>query len=228
MSDSEKLSGMVNTNHKEFITDKIYFDAYVQQTTTSGESYPDVTEAINKRVDEGVLVLNYVGHANERFLADEHVLDVSNINAWSNAKKLPIFVTATCEFSRFDGDETSAGEYVLFNASGGGIGLFSTTRVVFAYSNFLLSRSFYNFVFQRDANGEHYRMGDIMRLAKINTINTTKQTKISLCLPTRHVKLLISQTKVVTTTVNQKIHGTPIPKGFANLTSPDISLIFGK
>lgn len=202
MSDSEKLSGLVNTNHKEFVTDKIYFDAFVQQTSTSGESYPDVTEAINKRVDEGVLVLNYVGHANERFLADEHVLDVSNINAWSNAKKLPIFVTATCEFSRFDGDETSAGEYVLFNATGGGIGLFSTTRVVFAYSNFLLSRSLYNVVFQRDANGEHYRMGDIMRLAKINTINTTNKRNFSL-LADPALKLSYPKHKVVTTTVNQ-------------------------
>ena len=66
-----------------------------------------MTTAINDRVNEGVLILNYVGHANERFLADEHVLDVSNINSWTNKNNLPIFVTATCEFSRFDDDEMS-------------------------------------------------------------------------------------------------------------------------
>lgn len=203
MNDSEKLANLVNENHKEFITDKIYFDAYEQQTSTAGEQYPDVTEAINKRVKDGVLVMNYVGHANDRFLADEHVLDVSNINSWSNSSSLPIFVTATCEFSRFDADETSAGEYILFNASGGGIGLFSTTRVVFAYSNYLLSRSFYNYVFQRDANGEHYRMGDIMRLAKINTINTTNKRNFSL-LADPALKLSYPEYKVVTSTINQQ------------------------
>ncbi|MCD6355092.1 MAG: type IX secretion system sortase PorU, partial [Prolixibacteraceae bacterium] len=203
MSDSEKLATQVNQNHTEFITDKIYFDAFMQETTPAGERYPDVTDAINKRVKNGVLVLNYVGHANERFLADEHVLDVSNINSWSNANALPIIVTATCEFSRFDADDMSAGEYVLFNPNGGGIGLFSTTRVVFAYSNFLLSRSFYNFVFKKNKNGKHYRMGDIMRLSKINTINTTNKRNFSL-LADPALTLSYPEYNVMTTSINQQ------------------------
>jgi hypothetical protein len=203
MSDSEKLTNYLNENHNEFITDKIYFDAFQQITGPGGESYPGVTDAINQRVKDGVLVLNYVGHANERFIADERVLDISHINSWSNAKLLPIFVTATCEFSRFDADEASAGEYVLFNPNGGGIGLFSTTRLVFAYSNYLLSRSFYNFVFDKDQNGEHYRMGDIMRLAKINTINTINKRNFSL-LADPALKLSYPQYKVTTTAVNGK------------------------
>jgi hypothetical protein len=201
MTDSERLANKVNANHPEFITDKIYLDAYQQITGPGGESYPAVTEAINERVKDGVLVLNYVGHANERFMADEKVLDISNINSWSNANTLPIFVTATCEFSRFDSDETSAGEYILLNPSGGGIGLFSTTRLVFAFSNFILSRSFYDFVFQKDENGQHYRMGDVMRLAKINTFNSTNKRNFSL-LADPALKLSYPRYKVVTTSVN--------------------------
>ncbi len=201
MSDSEKLADMMNTNHGEFITDKIYFDAYLQQVNAGEEKYPDVTDAINNRVKEGVLILNYVGHANERYMADEHVLDISNVNAWSNTSNLPIFVTATCEFSRFDADDMSIGEYVLFNPNGGGIGLFSTTRLVFAYSNYLLSKSFYSFVFETDNNGNRYRMGDIMRLAKINTINTTNKRNFSL-LADPALKLSYPKHKVVTTSVN--------------------------
>lgn len=203
LSDSEKLAAMVNDNHPEFITDKIYLDAYPQETTPAGERYPDVTDAINKKVKDGVLVLNYVGHANERFMADEHVLDISNVNSWSNSINLPIFVTATCEFSRFDADDTSIGEYVLLNPNGGGIGLFSTTRVVFAYSNFLLSRSFYNFVFETDDSGNRYRMGDIMRLAKINTINTTNKRNFSL-LADPALRLSYPRHKVATTRINGK------------------------
>jgi hypothetical protein len=203
MSDSEKLADIVNLNHGEFITDKIYFDAYPQIVSAGEQKYPAVNDAINTRVKDGVLILNYVGHANERFMADERVLDISDVNSWSNAGNLPIFVTATCEFSRFDADDMSIGEYVLFNPVGGGIGLFSTTRLVFAYSNFLLSRSFYNFVFETDEKGNRYRMGDIMRLAKINTINTTNKRNFSL-LADPALRLSYPKHKVVTTSVNGK------------------------
>ena len=203
MSDSEKLANQVNANHGEFITDKIYFDAYPKIVSAGEQKYPDVTDAINTRVKDGVLILNYVGHANERFMADEKVLDISNVNSWSNTNNLPIFVTATCEFSRFDADDMSIGEYVLFNPVGGGIGLFSTTRLVFAYSNYLLSKSFYNFVFETDDKGNRYRMGDIMRLAKINTINTTNKRNFSL-LADPALRLSYPRHQIVTTSLNGK------------------------
>ncbi|PIF06221.1 MAG: hypothetical protein CSA36_02760 [Draconibacterium sp.] len=220
LSDSEKLADMVNENNKEFITDKIYCDAYPKETTTAGDRYPDVNEAINNRVNKGVLVLNYVGHANNRFLADEHILEVNDINSWSNKFNLPIFVTATCEFSRYDGDEVSAGEYVLLNATGGGVGLFSTTRLVFAYSNALLSQSFYSFVFKRDENGNRYRMGDIIRLAKINTINTTNKRNFSL-LGDPALRLSYPKYKVVTTSWNGKATGA-VPDTVGALQQIDI------
>jgi hypothetical protein len=201
MSDSEKLANQINTNHKEFITEKIYLDAYLQQVTAGEEKYPDVTDAINNRVKDGVLILNYVGHANDRFMADEHVLDISDVNSWSNSSNLPIFVTATCEFSRFDADDMSIGEYILFNPVGGGIGLFSTTRIVFAYSNYLLSKSFYSFVFETDDKGNRYRMGDIMRLAKINTINTINKRNFSL-LADPALRLSYPKHRVITTSIN--------------------------
>ncbi len=201
MSDSESLANMINSQHREFQTEKIYFDAFPASSTPAGKRYPGVSEAINQQVKDGVLILNYVGHANERFMSEERVLDVSMINAWTNSTKLPIFVTATCEFSRFDSNETSAGEYILLNPNGGGIGLFSTTRVVYAYSNFLLSQNFYRFVFGKDSNGNNYRMGDIMRLAKINTINTLNKRNFSL-LANPALRLSYPLYRVETLTVN--------------------------
>lgn len=205
MSQSEQLADYVNSNYGEFVTDKIYFDAFMQETTPAGERYPGVTDAINERVKDGVLILNYIGHANTRFLAHEHVLDISNINSWSNINSLPIFVTATCEFSRFDADEESAGEYVLFNPSGGGIGLFSTTRLVYAWSNFQLSKTFYQYVFERDENGNYYRMGDIMRLAKTNTRNDVGINKRNFSLLADPALTLTYPEYIVeTTSINQQ------------------------
>ena len=86
-----------------FIINKVYFDAYNQESTGGvGKNTQRFTKAINENVENGVLILNYVGHANNRYLAHEQVLNVSDINSWSNSNNLPIFVTATCEFSRYD------------------------------------------------------------------------------------------------------------------------------
>ena len=201
--DSESYAYKVNQNYGGFVTDKIYFDAFTQETNSGNQSYPDVTNEINNRVKEGVLVLNYVGHANEKYMAHEKVLDISNVNSWSNKNNLPIFVTATCEFSRYDADETSIGEYVLMNPNGGGIGLFSTTRLAWANANRNLSLSFYSFVFETDDEGNRYRMGDIIRLAKINIANDINKRNFSL-LADPALRLSYPKYNVVTTAINGK------------------------
>lgn len=179
MSQAESLATSVNNAYPGFFTDKIYFDAFRQISTSGGEKYPDVTTAINNRVKQGTLVMNYTGHANEKNLADEGVLDIGIIKSWSNYNRLPIFVTATCEFSRFDADFTSAGEEILFKPKGGGVGLFSTTRLVYSGANFVLNDKFFKYIFEKDNQGKNLRLGDVMLKAKaaantgINQLNFT-------------------------------------------------------
>ena len=166
VSDSEQLASFVNLNYPAFYTDKIYLDAFKEETTPE-QRYPDVNKALSNRVKEGALIINYVGHANEEGLAHEKILTISDIDSWSNVDKLPVFVTATCEFSRWDlKNKQSAGEHVLFKKVGGGIALFSTTRLVYSSSNFEMNRSFFKYVFEKDKEGNNLRMGDIIRLAK--------------------------------------------------------------
>jgi hypothetical protein len=169
MSDTESLIDIVKENYTGFYIDKIYFDSFNQISSSGGDQYPGATEAINRQVNEGALILNYVGHADNTSLAHEDVLMNSDIRAWSNQNKLPVFVTATCEFSRFDHSTLSAGEEILFTPYGGGVALFSTTRLVYSGSNFRLSKNFYSNAFKQDSTGQNLRMGDIMRLAKNQT-----------------------------------------------------------
>lgn len=203
MRDTEKLISVVDQEYPGFYTNKIYFDAYQQKSTAEGDKYPDVTTAINNSVKEGTLILNYVGHANSESMAHEKVIGIAEINTWNNTNKLPIFVTATCEFSMFDADATSAGEYVLFNPVGGAVGLFSTTRVVYSYSNYLLSNNFYKNAFNHDENGENLRMGDIMRLAKVATTNDTNKLNFSL-LADPALRLAFPKYEVRTLTIQGK------------------------
>ena len=98
MSNSEEHSNTIRTNHNEYDVLKIYPDAYVQTSTPGGERYQDATDEIARRVDEGALIVNYIGHG-ERGWAHERILNLETIQDWRN-NRLPIFMTATCELFR--------------------------------------------------------------------------------------------------------------------------------
>jgi hypothetical protein len=181
MKNANALSIKVDSLYPSFNIEKIYFDAFQQITTPSGQRYPDVNTAIENRMKKGALIINYIGHGNELGLGHEHVLGVNEINNWSNFNQLPIFMTATCEFSRFDDFErTSAGEQILLNPNGGGIALLTTTRLVYSSPNYVLNEKFYNFVLEKNDMGEPNRLGDIMRLTKVNSGTGTNKLNFTL------------------------------------------------
>ena len=167
MHDAEKLSSYLNEVYPEYITDKIYVDAYPQISTPSGQRAPDVNQAIATKIDKGTLIFNYSGHGGELGLGHERFMEISDINSWTNYNRLPIFITATCEFSRYD-DPTriSAGELVFLNQNGGAIALFTTARATFASSNLALNKAIYeNNLFEK-VDGEYPRFGDVIRRSK--------------------------------------------------------------
>jgi len=166
--DAESYAQIIEQKAPYFQIDKIYLDAYEQQTTAAGDRYPDVVRALNERMQQGSLIINYIGHGNEYRLAHEKIIDIEQINSWTNFFTLPVFVTATCEFSRYDNsDITTAGEYVLLNKKGGAIALFSTTRLVFSGSNDELNTNFYQLAFELDTiNNKQLYLGDIVKRAK--------------------------------------------------------------
>ncbi|MBN2748234.1 MAG: type IX secretion system sortase PorU [Bacteroidales bacterium] len=169
MRDANILADYVKSTHPSYNVQKIFFDAYPQQSSSTGEVYPDVNTAINNRVNNGALIVNYTGHGNERWLAHEKVVMKSDILSWRNFNKLNVFVTATCEFSRFDDyNLISAGEWVLLSPKGGAVALLSTTRLVYSSPNFVLNQNFIETVFSNNTdNGEPYhRLGDVVRITK--------------------------------------------------------------
>lgn len=181
LQDAENLSDYVQETRPEFNIEKIYFDAYIQESTTGGERYPDATDAINTRIEQGALVVNYSGHGGEEGWAHERVLEVEDIQSWSNFDELAVFITATCEFSRFD-DPTrvSAGEYVFLNPIGGAVSMFTTTRATYGNPNYSLNLSIYNHMFSTLSDGSSPRLGDILRLAKRDNFTSDNQLKFIL------------------------------------------------
>jgi hypothetical protein len=140
---AEKVANYIAENNPVFNVEKIYFDAFRQQSSPGGKRYPDVNREIITRVQKGALLTNYVGHGSEVGWADERVLEIADILAWTNYDRMGIFFTATCEFSRFDDPSlTSAGELVFLNPKGGAMSMITTTRLAFSSHNDALNMSF--------------------------------------------------------------------------------------
>lgn len=168
MSQADNLTKLLENNTKNANIEKIFLDAYDQISSSGGSRYPAAKEAVEKRMEKGSLILSYTGHGNELSLSAERIIGISDINSWTNKNNLTAMVTATCEFSRFDDPlRTSAGELVILNPDGGAIGLLTTTRLVYASPNFQISQAFFEHAFDRDAQGNFPRLGDLAKLTKI-------------------------------------------------------------
>jgi hypothetical protein len=172
------VANKIITEHPELNIQKIFLDAYKQFSTPGGERYYEAQDDLRNTVQNGALIVNYTGHGGEVGWAHERVLDLTDIKGWTNFNRLPVFMTATCEFTRFDDPErTSAGEFVLLNPNGGGIALLSTTRAVYSIPNFNLNMEFYNHALDKlDETGDINRLGEIVRQTKNNRASDDNST----------------------------------------------------
>lgn len=160
--------------------DKIYLDAFQQVSGAGGQRYPDVNEEINRKMKRGWLMWNYIGHGGELGLALERIVTIPEINAWNNINNMPFFITATCEFTRFDNPGlTSAGELVFLNPNGAGVALLTTTRLVYSGPNEQLNISFFDNVFTREG-GRFIPIGEVCRRTKNARAHTTNNKSFSL------------------------------------------------
>ncbi len=201
---TDDIATYIDTTYCEYNIDKIYLDAYQQVSSAGGQRYPEANVALNRRVEKGALLINYTGHGGELGWAHERILENSDINSWSNLNRLPVFTTATCEFSRFDDPaRTAAGEFVYLNPNGGGIALLTTVRLVFSGANQTLTNNFYKTVFV-PINGEMPRLGDVVMITKNKTGNGINSRKYCL-LGDPALRMAYPEHKVLTDSINGQV-----------------------
>jgi len=174
LQDAETITATAATVAPVFDIQKIYLDAYRQESGSGGSSYPQANQAINNQVFNGTLLWNFTGHGGPRRLAEETILDQDIVNGWNNPNRLPLFLTATCDFAPYDNPlVNSIGENILVRPKTGGIALMTTTRLVFAFSNKIMNDNYIRFALQPDANGKYRSLGDAMKDAKNYTYQTS-------------------------------------------------------
>lgn len=162
----EDLSELIDTTYAQYNINKILLDAYQQESSGSVERSPQASASLKTRIKNGTFYVNYIGHGNERLWMEEEILSSIDIERLTNRNKLPIFVTATCEFGRYDDPiKVSGAERLLLRTQGGGIALLTTSRPVLASTNFSLNKAFHKNIFRQEL-GQSLRLGDVIRLTK--------------------------------------------------------------
>ena len=133
---TDRIGKELDTIYPNINVEKIYMDSYVQEVKAGSQRYPGARDDLFRKVQRGNLVTSYLGHGGEVGWAKERVLQLADINGWTNLDEMPVFTTVTCEFTRVDDPaRVSAGEQLFLNPNGGAAALFSTLRPVFATSS---------------------------------------------------------------------------------------------
>jgi len=166
MTQADSITRILAREYPAYQIEKLYMDAYLQEVTASGQSYPVAKTHLLNLIQSGLFLLDFTGHAGATGLTNEAILSINDVKNLTNTH-LPLFIGATCDFLQFDVQVISGGEYMLLNPNGGSIGILSAALPVYASQNFTLNKLVCDNLFQR-VNGKQQRLGDIISYAKNN------------------------------------------------------------
>lgn len=188
---------------------KILLDSYQQETSAGGDRYPKAKEDIQNAFEKGALVFNYLGHGGEDGLTGERIWDKFDGLNFFNQYRYPLFITITCEFSRFDNPlRPTAGEYTYWNPKGGAISMITTIRSISQFNaeifNDKLSEKLFSY-----GSDQYPSIAEALRLAKAAS-NNNSSTGVVLYLGDPALMLAIPKPKIVLTKVNDVPINQPI------------------
>lgn len=167
---SETIAKALKTTMPQINIDRLYADAYHQESGSIGSYYPDLNNALRQRINYGCLLLNYIGHGSAAYIGTERFIEPSHIANYTNGDRMPFFVTSTCSYGRFDQVGEQCGAELCVLAPSAMIGVISATRPISHIERF--NRDVVLFALD-PAN----TVGDALRMAKNRT-----STSMAICL----------------------------------------------
>ncbi|MEY3208895.1 MAG: hypothetical protein RL064_926 [Bacteroidota bacterium] len=167
LQDAEEITQNLQNKSPLWNHKKLYLDLYKATSTTSGNTYPALVTDLNQVINNGSLILNYTGHGNYLRLSEEAVIADAGITQWDNRGKLPLMITASCDFAPYDQPQLSPiGFDALMKNGKGIIGVVAASRLVFAYSNKQLNDLFIQSLLVPDTAGKMSTIGASLMRAK--------------------------------------------------------------
>lgn len=199
MKQADDLATVVQNTNASYTIDKVFLDSYTLEEGASGYTFPGAKDRILDDIQKGLLMFTYVGHGSPNTLTSELTITRNDIVNMYN-KNLGLWITATCDFARYDDNTHSAGMEVLLNPSGGGIALYTTTRMVYSSENFKLMQATFKYIIPKE-DEEHKTLGEIFRLAKVDLGNNSNKLNFTL-LGDPAIKLHYPTHRVITDEIN--------------------------
>jgi hypothetical protein len=151
--------------------EKIYLMEYpaVRTASISGVTKPQAKEAFIDRINQGSLVINFIGHGADELLTHENILNLStDFDKIQNSQRYALWIASTCEFAYWDQPQKQSFAEYLVNAAGrGAMGMISSTRLVYSSENAALNYNLFTRLFNGyESTGLVARIGDAVMLAK--------------------------------------------------------------
>lgn len=190
---SEVVATEIKHTMPQLNIDRLYADAYHQESGAIGSYYPDLNNALRQRMDYGCLLLNYIGHGSTAYIGTERYIEPSDITAYSNGDRLPLFVTSTCSYGRYDQVDELCGAEDCVLAPAAMIGVISASRPISHIERFNKDLVLY-------ALDPQNTIGDALRKAK-------NRTPVSMCiglLGDPALRLSQPENRVVVTHINMQ------------------------
>ncbi|RTY93842.1 type IX secretion system sortase PorU [Flavobacterium sp. GSP27] len=194
------LANTIATEKPFLNVNKILLDSYIQEAAAGGSRYPKARADFFNAFEKGALVFNYLGHGGEDGLSSERIWEKSDGQNLSNQFKYPLFITITCEFSRFDNPfRPTAGEYTYWNPKGGAIAMITTIRSIgqFSAENF-------NDVFTKNllsyGSNQYLSIAEALRISKNSNPNSA--TNVVFYIGDPALMLAVPRPKIRLTKVN--------------------------
>lgn len=159
---SEVTARRIIQEYPTFNIDRLYADAYHQQSGAIGSFYPELNNALKQRMDYGCLLINYIGHGSSTYIGTERFVEFTDINNYSNHDRLPVMVTSTCSYGHFDRPTELCGSEALMLAPAAAIAVIAAARPISHIERFNTNAVLYCL---DPANG----IGDALRKAKNST-----------------------------------------------------------
>ena len=165
MRDAEEMAETVESINPAIQVERVMWDAYPRVSSSTGNTYPDVSRLLKQKQEAGALIMNYCGHGRTDQISHERVLTINDFAEFTN-KNLPLWITASCEIMPFDSQEDNIGETAVLNENGGAVAFFGTTRTVYVNYNNAINKAYLRALFTPGDDGEYISIGEAQRLAK--------------------------------------------------------------
>jgi Peptidase family C25 len=179
---------------------KILLDSYTQETAAGGKRYPQARKDMFNAFETGALVFNYLGHGGEDGLAQERIWEKIDGQSLKNRFKYPLFITITCDFSRFDNPlRETAGEFTFWNPKGGAIGMITTVREISQFVGEGFNKPLAKYIYGYGTN-QSISIAESLRLAK--KFYTSGPTRIVAFLGDPALQLALPKPKIRVTKIN--------------------------